>query len=166
MRSESETEVSGLLGAKWTKNSVPKDYHSDVEKNRISGARINEVWLYQFVWDSQCTEKRTYRSLRDRLKNTLKPMKWNIFHFSLDPLPPSQKWNSVLLLASFYDGKHKHEAFFFLKKWNSDHEIAYPLPPLVKNISLHWLQGIFETVPKKYCKQMSNKQATSLCYHK
>ena len=26
--------------------------------------------------------------LRYRLKNTLKPMKWNIFHFSLDPLPP------------------------------------------------------------------------------
>ena len=86
--------------------------------------------------------------VRDRLKNTLKPMKWNIFHFSLDPLPPSQKWNSVLLLASFYDGKHKHEANFILKKWNSDHEIAYPLPPpLVKNISLHWFQGIFETVP-------------------
>ena len=52
---------------------------------------------------------------RDRLKNTLKPMKWNIFHFSLDPLPPSQKWNSVLLLASFFDGKHKHEANFFWK---------------------------------------------------
>ena len=77
-------------------------------------------------------------------------MKWNIFHFSLDPHPPSQKWNSVLLLASFYDGKHKHEAWrpwsqFFLKKWNnSDHEIAYPLPPpppLVKNISLHWVIG-------------------------
>ena len=27
-------------------------------------------------------------TLRDRLKNTLKPMKWNICHFSLDPLPP------------------------------------------------------------------------------
>ena len=64
------------------------------------------------------------------------------------PPPPSQKWKSVLLLASFYDGKHKHEANFFLKKWNSDHEIAYP-PPLVKNISLNWLQGIVETVPNK-----------------
>ena len=54
-------------------------------------------------------------------------------YFSLLPWPPppSQKWNSVQLLASFYDGKHKHEAIF-LKKWNSDHEIAYPLPPSEK----------------------------------
>ena len=35
----------------------------------------------------------------------------------------------------------------FFEKGNCDHEIAYPPSPLVKNISLHWLQGIFETVP-------------------
>ena len=70
-------------------------------------------------------------------------------YFSLLPWPPppSQKWNSVLLLASFYDGKHKHEANSF---WKSEIvTMKSPTPsPLVKNISLHWLQGIFETVPK------------------
>ena len=71
-------------------------------------------------------------------------------YFSLLPSPPplSQKWNSVLLLASFYDGRHKHEANFCGKS-----EIVImksPTPsPLVKNISLHWLQGIFETVPNQ-----------------
>ena len=40
---------------------------------------------------------------------------WSEIFFTspLTPLPPPpQKWNSVLLLASFYDGKHKHEANF------------------------------------------------------
>ena len=59
---------------------------------------------------------------------------WSEIFFTspLTPPPPSQKWNSVLRLASFYDGKHKHEANFFWKKWNSDHEIAYALPPSEK----------------------------------
>ena len=45
-------------------------------------------------------------------------MKWNIFHFSLDPLPLSE----VKFRPTF-------GFLLFLKKWNSDHEIAYPLPP-------------------------------------
>ena len=56
-------------------------------------------------------------------------MKWNIFHFSLDPLPPSQKWNSVLLLASFYDGKHKHEANFVWKSEIVTMKSPTPSPP-------------------------------------
>ena len=70
-------------------------------------------------------------------------------YFSLLPWPPppSQKWNSVLLVASFYDGKHKHEANLFWKSEIVTMKSSTPPPPLVKNISLHWLQGIFETVP-------------------
>ena len=93
-----------------------------------------QMWIkvsWHLLIDRKNGNKPKLIRVRDRLKNTLKPMKWNIFHFSLDP-PPSQKWNSVLLLASFYDGKHKHEANSFLKKWNSDHEIASPLPPSEK----------------------------------
>ena len=105
-----------------------------------------EATVNKAGWPSCIRPISPHTVIRDRLKNTLKPMKWNIFHFSLDPLPPSRKWNSVLLLASFYDGKHKHEANFF---WKSEIVTmkSLPPPPLVKNISLHWLQGIFETVP-------------------
>ena len=73
-------------------------------------------------------------------------MKWNIFHFSLDPLPPlrseipSYFWlHSMMVNTSMKP--------FFLSEIVT---MKSPTPsPLVKNISLHWLQGIFETVPKR-----------------
>ena len=103
-------------------------------------ALLVNCWLTPGDWTSG---KRSY--LRDRLKNTLKPMKWNIFHFSLDPPPlrneiPSYCWLHSMMVNT------SPEANFC---WKSEIvTMKSPTPsPLVKNISLHWLQGIFETVP-------------------
>ena len=70
-----------------------------------------------------------HTGLRDRLKNTLKPMKWNIFHFSLDPLPPlrseipSYFWlHSMMVNTSM-------KPFFFWKSEKVTMKSPTPPPP-------------------------------------
>ena len=79
-------------------------------------------------------------------------MKWNIFHFSLDPLPPlrseipSYFWLHYMMVNT---SPVRCKPIFF---WRSEIvTMKSPTPfPLVKNSSLHWLQGIFETVPNHF----------------
>ena len=107
-----------------------------------------QMWIkvsWHLLIDRKNGNKPKLIRVRDRLKNTLKPMKWNIFHFSLDPPPLRSEIPLYFWLHSMMVNTSMKPILF----WKSEIvTMKLPTPsPLVKNISLHWLQGIFETVP-------------------